>query len=352
MPALKKAPRKKINLALQGGGAHGAYSWGVLDRILEDPRLEIDGVSGTSAGAMNAVVLASGFAKGGSEGARNALAKFWEEVSEVSSLSNPIRQIPFESYLSSWNLDWTLSYNWFDWLTRSFSPYQLNPMNINPLRGVLERTLDIDAIHACKQIQTFITATHVESGQPHVFQGKEVTIDAVLASACIPFMFQAVEIDGEPYWDGGYMGNPALWPLIYHTTTEDILLVQVNPLNRPGVPKQPFEIINRLNEITFNSSLISEMRAIHFVKKLIKQHKLDRDRYKNIHMHVVAEQQLAESLDASSKMNTHWDFFVFLKGKGYEAADAWLKQHRKDIGERSTIDIEAKFLRKQKNSMD
>ncbi|MBV8938434.1 MAG: patatin-like phospholipase family protein [Alphaproteobacteria bacterium] len=334
---------KSINLALQGGGSHGAYTWGVLDRLLEDERLTIEGVSGTSAGAMNAAVMVNGFARGGRDGARDALAGFWRAISEVGIFS-PFYKSPVERMLTGWNLDSSPAYHYFDVLSRMLSPYDLNPLNLNPLRYVLDEFLDLNTLQACSMIKIFITATHVASGQARVFKCHEITTEVLLASACIPFLFQAVEVDGEYYWDGGYMGNPALWPLIYNCRSEDIALVQVNPIYRAQLPKTATEIINRLNEITFNSSLIAEMRAIDFVKRLIDEGRLDRERYKDIRMHLLYSPDELKDLNASSKMNAGWDFFQHLFQLGRAMADTWLAAHFDDIGVRTTVDIRKNFL--------
>lgn len=335
---------RKINLALQGGGAHGAYSWGVLDRLLEEESLEIEGISGTSAGAMNAAVLISGYARGGREGAKLALAQFWRTVSDLSSFS-PLRKLPLEHLFNGWNLDWSPAYYALDLASRLFSPYDLNPFNFNPLKPVLDEIIDLKALQHCSDMKLFVTATHVESGQPRVFSRDELTIDVLLASACIPSLFQAVEIDGEHYWDGGYMGNPAIWPLIYHTRGEDIMLVQINPLHREGVPKTALEIINRLNEISFNSSLVAEMRAIDFVKRLIKEGKLSHEHYKDLRLHLVYSPKEMHELNASSKVNSSWEFLRWLHSVGYDAAEQWLRQHRSAIGVRSSLNIREKFLK-------
>lgn len=331
---------KTINLALQGGGAHGAYTWGVLDRLLQEESLTIEGISGTSAGAMNAAVMVSGYAQNKRDGARAALENFWRRISESGTFS-PLQGI---SFLSMWNLDWSPAYFGLDMLSRLFSPYDLNPLNFNPLRDVLEKTLNVEALQDCHAMKLFIAATHVPSGQARVFKGKEVTIDAVLASACLPFLFQAVEIDGEPYWDGGYMGNPVIWPLIYETKCEDVLLVQINPLHRPGVPRSASEIINRMNEINFNASLIAEMRAIDFVKRLIDDGKLDRKQYKDMKVHLIYSPEELKELNASSKMNASWDFFLYLHGIGFDAADRWLRENLSAVNVKSTLDIREKFL--------
>lgn len=338
---------QKIDLALQGGGAHGAFTWGVLERLLEEEDLEIEGISGTSAGAMNAAVLAHGYALGGREKAKEALQSFWWEISLLGKVFNPIRQTATEKFSDPWNLDWSLSYTYFELVSRILSPYQLNPMNLNPLKWVLEKTIDFDLIGKCG-IKLFVAATSVRTGQPRIFKHGEITLDSLLASACIPFIFQAVRIDDEYYWDGGYMGNPVLWPLIYNTQTEDIMLVQINPLYRQQVPQLASDIVNRLNEITFNSSLVAEMRAINFVSRLISQGKLDHRDYKDIKIHMVTGCQHMEALNASSKMNTEWKFFKHIRDIGRQATDDWLKENRKYIGDKSSVNIFETFLRKDK----
>lgn len=337
----------KLNLALQGGGAHGAYTWGVLTRLLEEEDLEIEAISGTSAGALNAALLVNGYHKGGRQGAIDSLEKFWYEVSFQGAVFNPVQSRPNPSLAKkNWNLDWSLSYNYYDILSHILSPYQLNPLNLNPLRWILEKTLEPDILQDCQSIKLFITATSVRSGQPRVFNTNEITNDVLLASACIPFLFQAVVIDDEPYWDGGYMGNPSLWPLIYKTQSADILLVQINPLYRQETPDNAHEIINRLNEITFNSSLISEMRAINFVSRLIKENRLDSTTYKDMHIHMITGDGQMADYNASSKMNSNWQFFQKLHSIGYQAADQWLQTNKQDIGKKSTIDIQEVFLKR------
>lgn len=339
---------KKLNLALQGGGAHGAYTWGVLDRLLEEEDIEIEAISGTSAGAMNGAVLIDGYARGGRIGAQENLRKFWQAVSASSCVFSPIKQSPLEQIQAGWNLDSSAAYSWFDMVSRMFSPYELNPLNLNPLRDVLEQIVDIKHLRHCNSIDFFATATQVRTGQARVFSREEMSIDVLLASACIPLLFQSIEIDGEAYWDGGYMGNPSIWPLIYNTQCNDFLLVQINPIEREGTPHRAMEIINRLNEITFNASLVSEMRAINFVKKLINEGKLDDEEYKNIRMHMIESPKMGKGLNASSKLNTDFEFFEYLHGLGYGSAQRFLRKHKNDIGKQATLDIEAVFLRKHK----
>lgn len=337
--------KKIINLALQGGGSHGAYTWGVLDRLLEEKDLVIEGISGTSAGAMNAAILVSGYIKGEREGARSALEEFWRRISTAAAFS-PLHKSPVERMMTGWNMDFSPMYHWMDLMSRVFSPYELNPLDFNPLRPILEDMIDFSTLQAegSNNIKLFLTATHVTSGQARVFKCHEITADVLLASACIPFLFQAVEIDGESYWDGGYMGNPAIWPLIYHCDTQDVVLVQINPIHNEIVPRTAHEIINRLNEISFNSSLIAEMRAVDFVSRLIAGGNLEEGRYKDMRMHLIYSREHMQHLNASSKMNADWDFFQFLRGLGRKTAEEWLAANWDLLGKQTSIDIHEKFL--------
>ena len=257
-------PVKRINLALQGGGAHGAFTWGVLDRLFEDGRLAVDGISGTSAGAMNAAVVAYGLARDGNEGARAALREFWTRVAAAARFS-PIKPSPLDRWLSLGNMDFSPAWLAFDALSRVMSPYELNPLNYNPLERVLTSVVDFAWLAdqcAHERVRLFLCATNVKTSKIKVFMGEEISAAAVLASACLPFLYQAVEIEGEAYWDGGYMGNPPIFPLIYHTDCADVLLVQINPVNIDEVPKRATEIFDRVNEVSFNSSLMRELRTI------------------------------------------------------------------------------------------
>lgn len=220
---------KTINLALQGGGAHGAYTWGVLDRLLEDDRIEIEGISGTSAGAMNAAVLAAGLTEGGRDKARERLAEFWHGVSEADKLS-PVQRSPWDYLTGNYRVDQSPGVHFLQSLVRAFSPYQLNPWNYNPLRGLLDRVVDFEALREASPIKLFIAATNVRTGKARIFHSDDLSTDALLASACLPELFQAIEVDGEAYWDGGYVGNPSIYPLIYHCGSQDVLLVQIIPL--------------------------------------------------------------------------------------------------------------------------
>ncbi len=330
---------KRVNLALQGGGAHGAFTWGVLDLLLEDPRIAIEGISGTSAGAMNAAVLACGLSEGGRDLARIKLEDFWRQVSELGRLS-PLQAAPWVRASGNWNMDHSPIYLAFDVMSRLLSPYQLNPLDYNPLRGVLERTVD----PACREVKLFVSATNVRSGKIRVFGNPEITIDALLASACLPTLFRTVEIDGEPYWDGGFMGNPALYPLFYECDSRDLVIVQINPIERDGIPKTAREILDRMNEISFNSSLMREMRAVAFVTRLIDEGLLDDKRYKRVLVHMIEDETEMQALGFSSKLMADWSFLTYLRDLGRQAATRWLEQNFDRIGSESTLDIAGKFL--------
>jgi NTE family protein len=355
-----------VNLALQGGGSHGAFTWGVLDRLLDDDGIDIGGISGTSAGALNGAVLLSGHVKGlrkaqaqgitdaaeaqgkARRSAQRALAAFWKDVSQHGPLFSPMTLDLSDGRLKpQFNFDQLPAYQWLNLFTRAFSPYEFNPLNLNPLRDAVQRHVAVDSLHeGCHKegIQLFVTATSARTGQPRVFTGASLSIDALMASACLPFIFQAVNIDGEDYWDGGYTGNPALFPLIYDSDGEDIMLVKINPLSRDETPTRSMDIVDRLSEITFNTSLIGEMRAIAFVKRLLKEDRLPSGRYKDLRIHMVADDEGLAPFNASSKTNTDANFLKTLHKLGHAAASRWLKAHRDDLGQRSTLDIEATFL--------
>jgi NTE family protein len=348
----RKTPRRRqasgplaLDLALQGGGSHGAFTWGVLDRLLDDEGIVPAGVSGTSAGALNAAVMATGWAEGGRTGAQAALRAFWMDVAGTQSAYGGCFgawAAPTKG-LAAFNLEANPFYAWGQQFLRSFSPYQFNPGGSNPLRAVLSRHVRPQHLQS-GPLSLFVTATAVRTGQPRVFDRRDISIDALLASACLPQIFRAVEIDGQPYWDGGYSGNPALWPLIYHTEALDILLVKINPLHRPGTPDTPEEIADRVNEITFNAGLVGEMRAIAFVQRLLDQGRVDPGEYKNLRLHMVADDAGLAPLHASSKLNTDRAFLEALHALGRSACERWLLAHRADLGQRSTLDMQAEFL--------
>lgn len=333
---------KKINLALQGGGAHGAFTWGVIDHLLDDGRLTFEGISGTSAGAVNAIMLADGLARGGPDEARKRLADFWRAASLGGDLP-PLQRAVVERLFSFVPLEGTPVQAWFDALARYFSPYDLNPLNINPLRDLIERFVDFDAVRACSNHQLFVSATNVQTGRLRIFKRDKITADVIMASACLPMLFRAVEIDDVPYWDGGYLGNPVVFPFFSTTQTEDVVIVQINPLERKTVPTSARDIMNRINEITFNSSLLSEYRAIDFVGRLIDQGRLPRGmgpgQYRRINVHRIVLDHLGKSLSADSKLSTDYDFFEMLRDSGRRAARRFLDDHFDDIGVRSSVDL-------------
>ena len=335
---------KRINLALQGGGALGAFTWGVLDHLLEDGRLTIEGISGASAGAVNAIILADGLARGGPEEARKRLADFWRAASLGGNLPD-LQRRAVDRLFSFWPIEGTPIGLWMQAMTHYLSPYDFNPLNINPLKDLVGRFVDFEAIRAAKGLQLFVSATNVRTGELHVFRREEMTADMIVASACLPHLFRAVEIDGEAYWDGGYVGNPALYPLIGATETENLLLVQINPLQRKQIPKTQDEILARINEITFNSSLMSELRGTTFVGKLIDEGKLPRGtgtgQYRRINIHRIALTGSTQKLDAASRLNTDYDFFELLRTNGRRSARRFLDAHYDDIGARSTLEFEA-----------
>jgi NTE family protein len=339
--ARRPAP-KPINLALQGGGSHGAFTWGVLDRLLADDRLKIEAISGTSAGAMNAVALADGFVRGGPEGAREQLDAFWKAVSKSARYS-PVRRSLVDRLLGSWSLDRSPGYHIFDALTRVVSPYQINPLNMNPLRDLIAESVDFDCVRSCQAIRLFISATNVETGRVKVFHGHQLTADMVMASACLPNLFQAVVIDGVPYWDGGYMGNPSLFPFFYGSQCSDVVIVQINPIERKGVPRTASEIQNRINEIAFNSSLLKELRSVDFVTRLVEDGRLDASEYRRVRMHLMHNQDALIPLGASSKSNAEWKFLTHLRDIGRSTAEAWLEVNFDHIGKRDTVDVRAMF---------
>jgi NTE family protein len=329
---------KIIELALQGGGAHGAFTWGVLDRILEDGRIRIEGLSGTSAGAMNGAVVADGIVRGGYDSAREALERFWTAVSTAALLS-PIRRSPIDVLFGRWSLDYSPGYWAAEALSRVFTPYDFNPLDLNPLRDIVAEQVDFERCNHCDQLKLFVTATNVRTGRAKIFRQPNITVDTLMASACLPTLFKAVEIDGEAYWDGGFMGNPALFPLIDECDARDLVIVQINPIYREKLPRTAPEIANRVNEITFNASLIKELRSLGFLWELIHHENLERERYRDARLHLLHGDETMLELSVSSKFNAEWEFLTYLRDAGREAASEWLERHYDDIGERTTADL-------------
>ena len=326
-----------VDFALQGGGAHGAFTWGTLDRLLEEPWLRIDGISGTSAGAMNAAVLVDGHAKDGADGARAALENFWRRVSNAAVLS-PLRRTPLDILLGRWTLDHSPIFLAMDLMARVFSPYDLGPGGTNPLRDILAESVDFARL-AQASIKLFITATNVRTGRGRVFRNGEITPDVLLASACLPTLFQAIEIDGEGYWDGGYSGNPTITPLVRECNSKDTVLVQINPVERPGLPRSARDILNRLNEVSFNAVLLKELRMIALLRQVAQPDNSENAKWADMRIHRISSDVMVE-LGYSSKLNAEWEFLCMLRDEGRRAGDAFLTAHHEDLGRRSTFDLD------------
>ena len=333
-----KRPPVLIDLALQGGGAHGAFTWGVLDRLLEEPWLRIEGISGTSAGAMNAAVLVDGYAKGGAERARLQLGLFWKKVSDAALLS-PFRRSPLDILLGRWTLDSSPLFLAFDLTARIFSPYDLNPRGVNPLAQILVDCVDFQHLVRAS-IKLFVTATNVRTGRGRVFHNGELTPDVLLASGCLPTLFQAIEIDGEAYWDGGFAGNPTITPLVRECASEDTILIQVNPVERPGTPRTAPDIINRVNEVSFNATLLKELRMIALLRQVSDAGNCEGARWAGMRIHRIASAMMTD-LGYSSKLNAEWPFLTMLRDEGRKCADAFIEAHGAELGRRSTLDLDA-----------
>ncbi len=338
-PAAAKPARETllVDLALQGGGSHGAFTWGVLDRLLEEAWLDIEAISGTSAGAMNAAVLASGYAKGGREGAREALEAFWRRVSRAAAFS-PFQRTPLDVMLGRWSLDHSPAFLAMDVMSRVYSPYELAPWAPNPLGDVLADSVDFAAV-ASGPIKIFITATSVRTGRGRVFRNPDLSPLVLLASACLPTLFQAVEIDGEAYWDGGYSGNPTMTPLIRECVSDDTIIVPINPIERPGTPRNAREILNRLNEVSFNATLLKELKMIALLRQAGDHRTAEGAHWARNRVHYVKNQVMV-TLGYSSKLNAEWDFLSMLREEGRKSADTFLAEHGDDLGRRSTLPIE------------
>jgi NTE family protein len=337
------ADRKTINLALQGGGSHGAFTWGALDRILEDKRIVIEGIVGTSAGAMNAVVTAYGLTLDGNEGARRSLRSFWESVAEKGAWS--IMQPSFlDRLISPGSLDYSPGWIMMDTLSRVWSPYQMNPANYHPLRDILSEQIDFDTLSRSDKVKLFVCASNVFTNRLHVFELRDLSVDAVVASGCIPSVFQAVEINGEYFWDGGYMGNPPIFPIIYNCASTDLLLIMVNPIHIEQVPRTAQAILDRINSLSFNSSLMREMRAINFVNRLVESGFDDGGRLKKMLIHCIDAEDEMSNLGVSSKLNVGREFLEWLFDLGRKRADAFLRDHFDKIGNDSSTSIEQRFL--------
>ena len=344
MPARRKrvfrdaSGRLLVDFALQGGGSHGAFTWGVLDRLLEDSRLCVEGISGTSAGAMNAAVLSDGYARNGSEGAREALHQFWSAVAKAATLS-PFRRGPLDMLTGRWSLDHNPVFLAFDLASRVFSPYDLNPTAFNPLRKLLAECIDFERLVA-SPVKVFVTATNVHTGMGRVFRNPELTPDVLLASACLPTMFQAIEIDGQPYWDGGYLGNPTMAPLVRECQSSDTILIQINPVERKQTPRTSQEIFDRINEISFNAPLLKELRTIALLRQAVDLGQGEGALWAGMRIHRITS-DVVRDLGASSKLNAEWDFLCMLRDEGRRCADLFMANHGSALGNKSSFDLDA-----------
>jgi NTE family protein len=332
-----KKNKKEITLALQGGGSHGAFTWGVLEKLFEEDAFDITGICGTSAGAINAGIAAYGYHKNGNQGAINLLKEFWERLA-TASVYSPVQPSQLDKMLSAGDMEFSPGYNLFNLMSTFLSPYQWNVLDTNPLRDILLELLDFKELQQSK-MKLFTCATNVKTGQPKTFDLEHMSVDAMLASACLPLLFKAVEVDKEFYWDGGYMGNPPLYPLIEATNTSDILLIQINPFRINKVPKKADEIIHRINELSFNSSLRAELRLIEFKNKLVTSGYDMDGKLRKIHFHAISADNALEEFDVSSKSNTSRDFIELLRNRGREAATQWLADNKDTVGNETTANF-------------
>src|SRR5690554_5019383 len=331
----KRDRSRPLSLALQGGGAHGAFTWGVLDALLEDGRFDLRGASGTSAGAMNAVVLAHGLLEGGRDGARESLARFWRAVGGNGSLlhvgagASDGRPSPMASLMLQWS--------------GFLAPEQFNPLGYDPLRGIIEAQIDFERLRTQDGFDLFIAATHANTGRLRLFRTPDISADAVLASACLPALYKAVEIDGEPYWDGAFAANPPVLPLLAECRVDDVLMVLLTPATLGDTPRTAAGIRDRTQALAFNSAFLAEMRSLirmrEFIRRsivpwLVKEHPVRRKR-----LHLIADDELMARLDDSSKSTTSLPFLETLRDHGRSRAQAWLADCGGSVGKQSSVDI-------------
>ncbi len=341
MTASAPAGQKIVNLALQGGGSHGAFTWGVLDRLLEESRLEFEGVTGTSAGAVNAVVFADGLAAGGREGAREALRAYWKKVSEVSARSAFAPSV-IDRANPDYGLEHSLGFVFLEPMTLFASPYQTNPLNLSPFKDLLAEAINFERVRRQTIVKLFLCATNVQTAKVKIFSGEELDVQRLLASTCLPLLMQAVEVEGEFYWDGSYSGNPAIFPLVYNCDARDILMVHITPAERPGVPTTSPAIMNRMQEISFNTTLIREMRTIAYLNRQIEDGKFGGG--KRMLMHLIEAEDLIRGFSWSSRLNGDWNFLLHLFGLGRIRAEEWLTANFDRIGRDSTVDLYEKYF--------
>jgi NTE family protein len=329
---------KTINLALQGGGSHGAFSWGVIDRLLEEKNIRVEGITGSSAGAMNAAALGCGIIKGGNEGGREAMAHFWKTLSDQAADSNPFKML--KKITGSSNLDKSPLAAFSNMMSQILSPYQTNPQNKQPLRDIINKTIDLEVLQKSDKVKVYVCATNVQTNKVKIFENKELSADALLASACLPALHQAVNCKGHYYWDGGFMGNPILEPLIYKCMADDTIIIPINPTDRPTLPKTAADILDRLNEITFNSTFIREIRSIVHMLKLFESINIPIENpYTRLKLHMISNEPFLANQDLSSKYNTDWDFLITLRDAGRACADEWINSNYDKIGKETTMDL-------------
>ncbi len=338
-----KSGKKKIAVALQGGGSHGAYTWGVLDALLENENISIEGISGTSAGAMNATACAQGIIRGGNEEARNMLRQYWDKIGEAGK-NGFLQPFPWNKTAQNFTVSDTPSFKFLQQLTSTFSPYQLNPSNEHPLRPVIEELFDFEALKKSDLCKLFLCATHVATGKLKIFKDQELSTDAVLASACVPSIFQAIEVGGEMYWDGGFIGNPAIYPLIYGCETPDIMVIQIRRIYDPVVPTTVHDIQDRLGEITQNACLTREMRSIAFISKLIDDGVVAPGALKRLNMHIIRDDAFWGTIDRASGFYCDPDFLKYLFKAGRRSGKQWLETNYDHIGVKTTANIESDYI--------
>lgn len=338
----KNKKKKKIALALQGGGAHGAFTWGVLDKFLECDLFEIEGISGTSAGGMNAVALIQGMMENGPEGARDTLGSYWNEITELNYLS-PYQMSYIDKAKEDYNFSKNPMFQMMNVMKSFFSPYDTNPFDTNLLKNLLSKFFKFNQLKKYKEIKLFLCATHVKSGKLRIFKLEDLSLDVMLASSCLPSLFKAVEIEGESYWDGGFVGNPAIYPLIYDCETPDIVIIQLTPNTRNEIPHSSQEISDRHKEITYNACLMRELRSIILITDMIEKGIINDPKIKKLHMHLIKNEDFFRSLDISSAVNTNRQFITKLYNEGYKTAEKWIEENYDSIGKKGTAELRKDF---------
>lgn len=339
----KNSDKKYLSIAMQGGGAHGAFTWGTLDRLLEESNLVVEGVSGTSAGGMNAVATAQGIMEGGNEGARVKLKQYWDTMADAGT-GSIFKPGMLDRMMNKFTLHNSPGFLMFDFMCKILSPYQMNPLGSDPLKDVVMSLFDFEKLNKYKDVKIFLAATHVFTGKLRVFTNHELSVDTMLATACLPTIHNAVLVEGEYYWDGGFIGNPVIYPLIYECETPDIMILKLNPTHRRKLPITASEIGDRLNEITNNTSIVREMRSMHFITKLIDNGIADPKKLKRTHVHLIENESTFQELGWSSKLNTEPEFFKFLFESGRITTDKWLEKNYDSIGKKTTADVLEEFI--------